>query len=52
VLQTKERTPTLFPSVIFTFGLPVESIKKLGGASKDGFAHTSLSNVQFLTNMV
>jgi hypothetical protein len=33
MLRTRERTPTLFPSVVFTFGLIVESIKELGGAS-------------------
>ncbi len=32
VLQAMEHAPT-FPSVIFTFGLIVESIKELGGAS-------------------
>ncbi len=32
VLQTKERTPTL-SSIVFTFGLVIESIKELGGAS-------------------
>ncbi len=33
VLQVKERTQTHFPSIVFTFGLVVESIKELGGAS-------------------
>jgi hypothetical protein len=33
MLQAKERTPTP-PSVVFTFGLIVESIKELGGASQ------------------
>jgi hypothetical protein len=33
VLQTKERAPTLFPSVVFTFGLAIESIKEFGGVS-------------------
>jgi hypothetical protein len=33
MLQAKERAPTPFPSVVFTFGLIVESIKELGGAS-------------------
>jgi hypothetical protein len=33
VLQTNERTPTIFPSNVFTFGLAVESIKEFGGAS-------------------
>jgi hypothetical protein len=31
VLRAKECTPTPSPSTIFTFGLEVESIKKLGG---------------------
>jgi len=30
VLQTKEHAPTPFASVVFTFGLIVESIKELG----------------------
>jgi hypothetical protein len=34
VVQTKECTPTSFLSVVFTFGLAVESIKELGDASK------------------
>jgi hypothetical protein len=29
----RERAPTPSPSVVFTFGLTVESIKELGGAS-------------------
>jgi hypothetical protein len=33
MLRTKERTPTPFPFVVFTFGLIVESIKEFGGAS-------------------
>jgi hypothetical protein len=33
VLRTKERTPTSYPSVVFTFGLAIESIKEFGGAS-------------------
>jgi hypothetical protein len=33
VLWTKEHTPIPSPSVVFTFGLIVESIKELGGAS-------------------
>jgi hypothetical protein len=33
VLQAKERTPTPSPSIIFTFGLVVESIVELGGVS-------------------
>jgi len=33
VLQAREHAPTPYYSVIFTFGLTVESIKELGGAS-------------------
>ncbi len=33
VLWTKERTPTPYPSIDFTFGLEVESIKEFGGVS-------------------
>jgi hypothetical protein len=33
VLQAKEHAPTPFPSIVFTFGFAVESIKELGGAS-------------------
>jgi hypothetical protein len=43
VLQVRERTPILFPFVVFTFGTLVESIKELGGASScDGgeFSHS------------
>jgi len=33
VLQAKEHTPTPSPSIVFTFGLVVESIKEVEGAS-------------------
>jgi hypothetical protein len=33
VLRAKECAPIHFPSVVFTFGLAVKSIKKLGGVS-------------------
>jgi hypothetical protein len=33
MLQARERTPTPSPSNVFTFGLAIESIKELGGAS-------------------
>jgi hypothetical protein len=32
VLRTKERTSIPYPSIVFTFGLKVESIKEFGGA--------------------
>ncbi len=40
MLWTKEHTPILSPSIIFTFKLVAESIKELGGAS-------SLSSILF-----
>jgi hypothetical protein len=36
MLQAMEHTPTLSSSVVFTFGLTIESIKELGGASFNG----------------
>jgi hypothetical protein len=33
VLRAREHAPTPSPSVVFTFGFAVESIKELGGAS-------------------
>jgi hypothetical protein len=33
MLRAKEHTSTPFPSIVFTFGLVVESIKELRGAS-------------------
>ncbi len=35
VLRIKERTLIPFSFVVFTFGLTIESIKELGGASQD-----------------
>jgi hypothetical protein len=32
VLRAKKRAPTLYPSIVFTFGLTIESIKEFGGA--------------------
>jgi hypothetical protein len=37
VLRTKEHVPTPYPSVAFTFGLAVESIKEFGGCKIDEF---------------
>jgi hypothetical protein len=34
VLRARERAPTPYAFVVFTFGLTVESIKELRGASK------------------
>jgi hypothetical protein len=33
MLRTRERIPILYPFVVFTFGLSIESIKAFGGAS-------------------
>ncbi len=33
MLRTRKRTPTLSPSIVFTFGLAIESIKESRGAS-------------------
>jgi hypothetical protein len=33
MLQARECAPTPSLSIVFTFGLPIESIKELGGAS-------------------
>ncbi len=33
VLQAKECASTLSPSIVFTFGITIESMKELGGAS-------------------
>jgi len=33
MLQARERTLILFPSIVFTFGLVVEFIKEFGGAA-------------------
>jgi hypothetical protein len=35
MLQVKECVPTPFPSIVFTFGFVVESIKEFGGVSKN-----------------
>jgi hypothetical protein len=32
VLRAKERDPTPYPSIVFTFGFTIESIKEFGGA--------------------
>jgi len=37
MLQAKEHAPTPSPSIIFTFGFTVESIKELGGVSIIGW---------------
>jgi len=34
VLQARERAPIPSPSIVFTFGLAIESIKELEGESK------------------
>jgi hypothetical protein len=52
VLRTKECTPTHFPSVVFTFGLAVESIKEFRGASLMIFGLLSTNIDQNLYLMV
>jgi hypothetical protein len=32
MLRTKERAPTSYPSIVFTFKLAIESTKEFGGA--------------------
>jgi hypothetical protein len=44
VLQAKERTPTLYPSVVFTFGLVIEFIKVLGVCVT---YYASINNLKF-----
>jgi hypothetical protein len=44
VLRAREHAPTLFPSVVFIFGLVVESIKELGGVSSRGISSCKLTN--------
>jgi hypothetical protein len=34
MMRARERAPTPSPSVVFTFGLTIESIKKLEGVSR------------------
>jgi hypothetical protein len=43
VLQAREHAPTLCPSIIFTLGLPIESIKELGVALINSSYHTYIS---------
>ncbi len=45
VLRAREHTPTPYSSVVFTFGLVVESIKEFGGMlmkSMDTLSHNPL----------
>jgi hypothetical protein len=53
VLRARERTPTPFPFVVFTFGLIIESIKELGGASYDiwGYGGMLMKNVNVDVNV-
>jgi hypothetical protein len=45
VLQAKECATILSPTIVFTFGFAIESIKELGGASfKVGFHHAHVPN--------
>jgi len=45
VLWTKERTPTFYPFVVFTFGFIVESIKELGGVSRSSTSWNIICHV-------
>jgi hypothetical protein len=47
VLWARERTPTPYPSDIFTFGLVVESIKEFGGAS---YLNHMYRNMEMVSN--
>jgi hypothetical protein len=47
VLQARERAPTLSPSTIFIFGLAVESIKEVGGASQGKGHHELMFKINF-----
>jgi hypothetical protein len=42
----KKRAPTIFPSTICTFGLPIKSIQELGGASQ------TILNPHYFTHMI
>jgi hypothetical protein len=39
MLQARERTPILCPSIVFTFGFVVESIQEFGGVSQSDKGH-------------
>ncbi len=43
VLWVRERAPTPSPSIVITFGLAIESIKELGGASTSMLSTTTIS---------
>jgi hypothetical protein len=46
VLRAREHALIPSPFVVFTFGLIVESIKELGGASQINFEHYFYINIQ------
>ncbi len=48
MLQTRERTPTLYPFVLFTFGLVIKFIKEFRGASLT-LLHVFISICFYLT---
>jgi hypothetical protein len=55
VLQAEEHAPTFSLSVVFTFGLVVESIKELEGASSSNFFsnyYWALNRAKWARNMV
>jgi hypothetical protein len=41
MLRDRERTLIPYPSIVFTFGLAVESVKEFGGASTRGLVLTT-----------
>jgi hypothetical protein len=44
-LLAKERIPTFYPSVVFTFGFVIKSTKGFGGASQLGYLLTRLPHI-------
>jgi hypothetical protein len=47
VLQAKKHTPPPYPFIVFTFGLAIESIKELRGASQ---ALNEVSETTYMDN--
>ncbi len=52
VLRTKERALTPFLSIVFTFGLTVQSIKEFGGASHCLFLHCCFPHIVALLTLL
>jgi hypothetical protein len=49
VLQARERAPTPFPSIVFTFGLAIKSIKELRDASTLDQGRSNCGPIQMAT---